>query len=262
MNLDAFGDFGDLDKLLSDSGILISTDSSPEPGVIEDDLIDLHSDMDTTDISVLPTQLHLGDTSHIATPFDNKVIVPEIKSVKGLDNCVICCNPLYMKVKLPCTHDFCFNCIKGQMIRLSKNQMASCPICNDQISSKFVKKMNKNPNTLANIDISEAYISNQDSYWFYSGRNRGWWSYDIPSTKMLETLYQKHKKGEDISQMNKISICGMTRIIDLDKMLQINEFRGGIRRIRRVTASKIDKFLLLHTVKGMSGYSMNYSQKQ
>lgn len=254
LNLDALGDFGNLDKLLSDNGIVISNghgDPESEDGI---PLVDEDQEIESNHTPPEPTL-------PISTPFDNKVIVPEIKSVNGLDNCFICCNPLFMKVTLPCRHEFCFGCIKGQIIRLSRNQSATCPLCNQQISSNFTDKIKKNPNTLANIDVSKSHIINQKSYWFYSGRNNGWWSFDIPSTNSLEILYQKHKKGEDISQLNKLSICGMTRIIDLDQMIQKNEYGGSTRRIIRVTESKIQKFMERHKVKGMSGYSMNYLNK-
>lgn len=219
-------DFDNLDGLLKQSGIVISnTDKTSENKVSE---------------------------SEDDNPF-NKAEMLKINKEKELDDCVICFNPLYMKLTLPCNHLFCFSCIKGQLVRLSRHQTAKCPLCNRPLSAQLVSQIKKNPKTLQNIVIDNSHKDDRDGYWFYSGRQNGWWAFDITSNESIENLYQKHQKGENISHMNSLSITGMTRIFDFDRMLQVNNYNQSSRKIKRVDKTNIENFRKTQSIKGIAG---------
>ena len=80
---------------------------------------------------------------------------------------------------------------------------------------------------------------------------------ESPSSYEIENLYQKHNNGQDISQLNRLSICGMTRIIDFDQMVQINDYGGNIRAIKRVEKDNIDEFSRKNKIKGIAGYQVS-----
>jgi hypothetical protein len=258
INVNDLVDFGDLDDLLQQSGIVISNanDSQPQqqshgdaggtmdPGYVSD-MSDV-SDGSSAVASTAPVTQY--------NPFAGHAITPEVKSVSGLDNCLICSNPLYMKVQLPCSHCFCLNCIKGQVLRLRAGQSATCPLCNHSLSTKFVEKLKKNPRTLTNVKVDKKHISDQEVYWFYSGRSHGWWAFDIPSCNEIEALFKRYQRGEDISSINRLNICGMVRTYDFFQMLQVNEYNGTSRGICRVTKDEINGFMESNLVKGMAGY--------
>lgn len=237
-NISDLVDYDDLDELLKQSGILITSSDTKESKKSSDD-------------NNGASQKVLQDPFATAI---NDPIQPEVKSEKNLDNCLICYNPLYMKITLKCTHSFCFNCIKGQIIRQTKSQPINCPLCNQPIANQMIELIKKKPHLLDSIEIQPSYLDNLNAYWFYSSRDRSWWSFDIPSSVEIEALYQKFLKNEDISKSNRLSICGMTRIYDFDDMLQINEYNDNTRRIKRVEKKDIEIFMKKNKVKGLSGY--------
>ena len=172
--------------------------------------------------------------------------------------CGNCHEPLYMKVTLPCGHEFCFNCIKGQIIRLKKSQTASCLSCYQPLSKQVKDKIISRPQQLNTIEFDRSELDKLDVYWFYSSRGKGWWSFDIPSTKKIELIYQKYSSGENITSKGTgedvISICGMDRIFDFHSMLQINDYNHNSRQIKRVEKADVDDFMRQSEVKGLAGY--------
>lgn len=234
-DIDDLMDFGNLDDLLKQSGIQIGnsnndTNQKTNNKDQKENCIDIHD------------------------PFSD-AILPEVKSEKDLDNCLICCNPLYIKLTLPCAHNFCLNCIKGQIVRLGYKQSAKCPLCNQLISDDLKYKIKNKPHLLKSVEVKTTYFENLDAYWFYSDRSgQYWWSFDIPSSTEIENLYKKHSNDEKISKLNRLSICGMTRIYDFDRMLQINDYNGNTRHIKRIEKNNIQSFIDQGKIKGLCGY--------
>jgi hypothetical protein len=249
IDLDGLIDFGDFGDLLKKSGITVSDMNKSQDNPVIDDSSDKHDDS---------SDKH-DDESKLDFPKDNKqkkksLGSPDSKNAENTGECVICYNPLYMKLTLPCGHFFCYGCIKGQILRLKQSQNACCPLCNQMISDKIKDKIKKNPHLLKSIEIDKKHLENLDAYWFYSARQKGdWWSFDVSASKEIEVLYQRYMKDEDVSDCN-LSICGMTLSFDFDDMLQINEYSGGSRKIRRVRKCDIDNFMSNGSVKGLAGY--------
>ena len=282
-NLSDLADFSDLGDLLQNSGIQISSLDSQSGSKAP--IAPVSSGLDSASSSssgpILSPQPLIKHSSHIQSHYNSSHIqshynsssvppkaqsqmkvVPPVstssvgpqQSLNDIDNCLLCYSPMYMKVKLHCGHEFCLNCIKVQIIRLSSHQPATCPYCNQSLPDSVKNQIKKNPEKLVEIQIDQKCLNEQEVYWFYASEQRGnWWSYDLSSSQEIEGLYQRHIKGEDISQSNYLSICGMTRIFNFDRMLQINEYKDKTRRIRRIEKQNVGHFLKSGVVKGLSG---------
>ena len=91
--------------------------------------------------------------------------------------CAVCLQTCIHPVKLPCTHIFCFLCVKG-----AANQSRRCALCRQAIPVEYFN----NP-TLVGKDVKETkevdLETETDHYaWFYEGRNGWdeWWCKNIP----------------------------------------------------------------------------------
>ncbi len=247
-NLDDLMDFSDLGDLLQQSGIQISS-ADPDPNVDQNPPNPGQNPPQVDPASVDPTD-----------PFAqlmNQFQAPTIKA-NNLDDCLICCHPLYIKVKLACGHEFCLGCIKGTLLRLGHNQSGECPCCFQPISDQMKTQIKRNPQQLATaglIKVEDSYLKDLDVYWFYSSKQRGqWWAYDIASAQEIETLYQQSLVADDGVGQNTLSICGMVRLFDFDGYWQINEYNQNRRKIKRVPKAHIANFLSSGNVKGLAGY--------
>ncbi len=232
-------DFDDLGDLLKESGIICE-----------------HSTNSKTNNQVDPSvpQIIMDDPFQLPRPIKHGI---ELQT--DLDNCLICCNPLYTKITLPCGHIFCYSCIKGSIIKLSRGQHAKCPLCLYQLDRKLTNIIKKQPHLLDGntLEINHKYLSQLDVFWFYSSRQNGWWAFDIANNIDIENLYQKSLKDEEIEELNHLSIYGMRLLFDFKRMLQINEYNNSRRSIKRVEKNDIEKFLDTGLVKGLAGYRAN-----
>jgi hypothetical protein len=243
-NLDDLMDFSDLGDLLQQSGIQISTATDPN-AVANAQPPSTSSTSDPTD-----------PFAQLMTQFQPLSVKP-----KDLDDCLICCHPLYIKVTLACGHEFCLGCIKGTLLRLGHTQSGECPCCFQPISDQMKTQIKKNPQQLAPsgfIKVEDSYLKDLDFYWFYSSKQRGqWWAYDIASAQEIETLYQESLLDNQVGQ-NNLSICGMVRVFDFDGFWQVNEYNQGRRKIKRVSKANIQSFLSSGQVKGLAGYKHQF----
>lgn len=258
-NLDDLMDFSDLGDLLQQSGIQISSadadpnsispaDAGPSSIPAANSVVNLNSE------PLAQPKVH--DPTDPFSQLLKQFGTPSIK-ISDLDDCLICCHPLYIKVKLTCGHEFCLGCIKGTLLRLGHGQSGECPCCFQPISDQIKTQIKKNPQQLAPaglIKFEDSYLKDIDVYWFYSSKERGqWWAYDIASAQEIETLYQQSLVNNGAGQ-NTLSICGMVRIFDFDGYWQINEYNQGRRKIKRVMKANIQSFLSSGHVKGLAGY--------
>lgn len=185
----------------------------------------------------------------------DKLSIQDDASKKIDDKCTVCYNIMYMKVKLPCNHEFCLSCIKGIVIRVHRSQKVKCPLCNAPLPDALKYKIKNKPHLLSSLKIDENQLNDLDVYWFYSGRDRGWWAYDIQHMIDIEDIYQKYINGESIDSINTLTICGMLFDFDFDNMKQSNQSNGGRRNIKRVEKHDIAKFQKSGSIKGMAGVS-------
>lgn len=134
--------------------------------------------------------------------------------------CPVCLQGASFPVQLPCSHIFCFLCVKGVA-----NRSRRCALCRQDIPADFFN----DPKLLCEKEIKEKSLNIfDDGYqWFYEGRN-GWWQYDERTSFELEKHY---KKGD---KMFELLIAGFLYVIDLENMRQFRRNdQTRRRRIRR-----------------------------
>ena len=118
--------------------------------------------------------------------------------------CAICLQTCVHPVRLPCSHIFCFLCIKGVAI-----QSKRCALCRQDIPVEFCS----DPALLRKEDLLKELVFEGGYQWYYQGMN-GWWQYDERTSTEIEEHY---KLGEKTLEM---LIAGFLYIIDFDNMLQ------------------------------------------
>ena len=109
--------------------------------------------------------------------------------------CDVCYDFLQYPVNLPCSHTFCFLCIKGAYFN---NKL--CPMCRSPIPDHIIKRpqvqqsTNKKSQTINSTAPSSSSSSSSQIYWCYESRReqKTWWKYDKRTSIELENLYQKY----------------------------------------------------------------------
>ena len=161
--------------------------------------------------------------------------------------CAVCLQPSIHPVQLPCSHIFCFLCVKGVTI-----QSQRCPMCRREIPQSYLEHptLLKQPESLADAKESSSESKKEDSEddetepeyrWFYQGRN-GWWEYDERTAQELE---HHHKKGDKSCEL---LIAGFLYSIDFENMLQCR--RNEPQRRRQI---KRDLITNVADKKGIAG---------
>jgi len=152
--------------------------------------------------------------------------------------CAICLQDSVHPVRLPCSHVFCFLCVKGAAQLNNK-----CPMCRRELTESYFDS----PNLIGDIDSEEVQCYDGGYQWFYEGRN-GWWLYEKRTSDEIEAAFQsKQPKCEQL-------IAGFLYTIDFDKMLQYR--RNEPQRQRRVKRDKPEA----ETVKGIAGLRHHQAQ--
>lgn len=174
--------------------------------------------------------------------------------------CPICLQPKLHPAKLPCSHIFCYLCVKGVAIQSKK-----CPMCRAVIPPGYIE----NPTLLEHIPSRyspsepladtpavaehDSVSDDEDSIrfgWFYEGRN-GWWQYDERTSHDIEEV---HKKGEK-ARMD-LLIAGFLYTIDFESMLQCR--RNDPLRRRRIKRDRLESV----SRKGIAGIRAFQQQLQ
>lgn len=131
-------------------------------------------------------------------------------SQKGLDldvslsgqTCDVCYDLLQYPVNLPCSHIFCFLCIKGAYFNNKLCPMCRAPIPDHIIKRPQVTKTSDSKNS-SRSSRSDSLRSNSKKtekadessiFWCYESRreNKTWWKYDARTCTELETFYQQY----------------------------------------------------------------------
>nr|AHY82406.1 ring finger protein 146 [Schmidtea mediterranea] len=111
---------------------------------------------------------------------------------------------------MPCTHIFCYLCIKGVAARNRK-----CPLCRSDVKIEYLK----NPKI-----IKQESSTNVNQYkWYYEGVE-GWWEYEIRSCDEIENAFNSGAIECDID------VSGYTYKIDFKNMLQYRIDRPNRKR--------------------------------
>lgn len=157
-----------------------------------------------------------------------------------IPECAVCLQPCIHPARLPCSHIFCYLCVKGVA-----NQSKRCPMCRQEIPTDFLEKPQ-----LVELDETQKDTESVDEeyQWFYEGRN-GWWQYDQRTSLELETAYKQGKRTCELL------IAGFLYIADFGSMLQLR--RNDPSRRRRIKRD-------LHNVpkKGVAGLRLNSQEEE
>ncbi|XP_043284081.1 E3 ubiquitin-protein ligase RNF146 isoform X2 [Venturia canescens] len=153
--------------------------------------------------------------------------------------CAVCLQPCIHPARLPCSHIFCYLCVKGVA-----NQSKRCPMCRQEIPADFIE----HPQLVEVEDDAKPPVVDEEYQWFYEGRN-GWWQYDQRTSHELETAYKQGKRTCELL------IAGFLYIADFGSMLQLR--RNDPSRHRRIKRD-------LYNVpkKGVAGLRLNAQQQQ
>ena len=150
--------------------------------------------------------------------------------------CCICQDQCVNPVKLPCSHVFCFLCIKGVAARSNH-----CALCRQRINPDVLS----NPSVVNRYEIESTVQKSGESHrWYYEARNGGWWLYEQRTSMEMEKAFK------DNEQSVRLQISGFYYVIDFEKMVQYREdFPNRIRQIKRDKVSA-------ETVKGVAGIAV------
>uniref|UniRef100_A0A3Q3GM33 E3 ubiquitin-protein ligase n=1 Tax=Kryptolebias marmoratus TaxID=37003 RepID=A0A3Q3GM33_KRYMA len=136
--------------------------------------------------------------------------------------CAICLQSCVHPVCLPCSHVFCFLCVKGASWHSKR-----CALCRQEIPEDFLER----PVLLSPEELKAAAAglsrsrggSGADYAWYYEGRN-GWWQYDERTSRELEEAFVKGRKSTEML------IAGFLYVADLEGMVQYRRNEHGRRR--------------------------------
>ncbi|XP_071541050.1 E3 ubiquitin-protein ligase rnf146-like isoform X2 [Panulirus ornatus] len=152
--------------------------------------------------------------------------------------CAVCLQKCVHPVRLPCSHIFCFLCVKGVA-----NQSKRCAMCRQEIPADFLD----HPTLLSSLEAEKEEVLPGGYQWFYEGRN-GWWRYDERANSEIEEAYTQGQSS--ISLL----IAGYIYDIDITNMRQTRSNCPGLRRrIKRDIVSSAAKGTAGLTAKTLGG---------
>ena len=116
--------------------------------------------------------------------------------------CAVCLQTSIYPVQLPCSHVFCYLCVKG-----FTTQSKRCAMCRREVPEDYLQ----NPELLGKLDLHAVTEKGFDDagecwQWLYEGRN-GWWLYDERTSQEVERCF---KNGD---QRCELLIAGFLYII-------------------------------------------------
>ena len=107
------------------------------------------------------------------------------RSEQGLE-CAVCLQTSIYPVQLPCSHVFCYLCVKG-----FTTQSKRCAMCRREVPEDYLL----NPELLDKLDmaaVTEKGFDDEEGerwQWVYEGRN-GWWLYDERTSQEVERCFK------------------------------------------------------------------------
>ena len=150
--------------------------------------------------------------------------------------CAVCLQQCVHPVMLPCSHIFCYLCVKGVA-----NRSKRCALCRTDIPADFVNK----PKLVCKNDLLNSSALDDGTQWFYAGNSSGWWRYDPRTNRDIE---EKFKEG---AKKFEILIAGYLYVIDLEQMIQYRH--SDMSRKRNIKRDMEDSI----ATKGVAGLMHN-----
>jgi len=176
---------------------------------------------------------------------EKKPKTPDLDVSLSGQTCDVCYDLLQYPVNLPCSHIFCFLCIKGAYFNNKLCPMCRAPIPDHVIKRPQVKKSTSNSTIANSTSRSDSSRSNSYStrskkaendkpsiFWCYESRreNKTWWKYDARTCTELETFYQQYLTDID-KTFHDLQIAGEMYEIDLSTKRQYRKNHSGKRRL-------------------------------
>ncbi|RZF39665.1 hypothetical protein LSTR_LSTR001186 [Laodelphax striatellus] len=164
----------------------------------------------------------------------NNELVPkaaEVESDPLVPDCAVCLQPCVYPSRLPCSHIFCFLCLKGIV-----SQSMKCAMCRQQIPADYLDHPDLLPSSAHPSSSTPSTTADKDDggggyQWFYEGRD-GWWQYDVRTSADLEMAF---KAGDRSCEL---LVAGHLYVADFDAMLQVRRDESfRVRRIKRDLAT-------------------------
>ncbi len=155
------------------------------------------------------------------------------------EECTICGREMNLPFSLPCTHKFCYTCIKAHV----EGTSATCPICRAVVSHSLLRD--------GEVDI----VDTTNVWWNYASRdNASWWKYEPTTSTFIEEAYQLYLKDNRFV-VARIYVSTKKYIIDFNELLQIPEgdISATSRKIKRIEATEPEVTKL---VKGVAGWHL------
>lgn len=152
------------------------------------------------------------------------------------EECAICFEQCKFPVQLPCSHVFCFLCIKGSTFNISFR----CALCRQDVPHDYFD----HPKFLKTLTLEQikSLKSHNEYKWYYEGSD-GWWMYDDNVSQSLEKEFKSHNVSTEILT------AGTVYIIDFKQMIQYRKNEPGkLRKVRREMPSRIK-----NQTKGIAG---------
>ncbi|XP_012278693.1 E3 ubiquitin-protein ligase RNF146 [Orussus abietinus] len=184
-------------------------------------------------------KLTIPDKSNAAIK-DKEKDAEEKEASTSLLECAVCLQPCIHPARLPCSHIFCYLCVKGVA-----NQSKKCPMCRQEIPPDFLERPQ-----LVELDEAQKVTEclEEEYQWFYEGKN-GWWQYDQRTSLELETAYKQGKRTCELL------IAGFLYIADFGSMLQLRRNDPSRRR-------RIKRDLYNVPKKGVAGLRLNPQEEE
>lgn len=93
---------------------------------------------------------------------ESSVDKEETGNTSNLIECAVCLQTCIHPVKLPCSHIFCYLCVKGVAF-----QSKRCAMCRQEIPADFLL----HPQLLDRTQLEKESTLEDGYQWFYEGRN-------------------------------------------------------------------------------------------
>ena len=175
-----------------------------------------------------------GDIGGDITSITDAIKGLKVHWVSSHPECSVCLQQCLQPVQLPCTHIFCFLCVKGFVYRSKK-----CALCRREVDLDYfvdpvvvkVKVAEENGESSTACAEERDTTGNDEEtvprvfQWFYEGRN-GWWQYDDRASLVLEETFKTEIRTCEII------IAGFTYVVDFENMVQYR--KNNPTRCRRV----------------------------
>lgn len=158
--------------------------------------------------------------------------------------CPICLQICIHPVILPCSHVFCFLCVKGASWHSKR-----CALCRQEFPDDCLERpVLLSPEELKAVAAGLSQTGrvgddSRDYAWYYEGRN-GWWQYDERTSCELEEAFAKGRKSTEML------IAGFLYVADLENMVQYRRNEHGRRR-------KIKRDIVDIPKKGVAGLRLD-----